>query len=138
MLIPARRCVRWKSGVTPENRTATDAMLELISILASIALLVVTPMQTAQIRAGKISPNYKGTADAYAAAFCKQIGLLVWLGAVFTVLNLVLIFIATEPGDWIVNLVAAVLWFGVFAVSLHSRQRLAKLSAPAGREASPT
>ena len=78
-------------------------MLELISIIASIVLIVVTPIQTAQICAGKISPKYKGTPEAYAAAFRKQIGLLVWLGAVFAVLNLVLIFIASEPGEWIVE-----------------------------------
>ena len=113
-------------------------MLELISIIASIVLIVVTPIQTAQICAGKISPKYKGTPEAYAAAFRKQIGLLVWLGAVFAVLNLVLIFIASEPGEWIVNLVAAMLWLGVFAVSFHSRRRLAKLPAPTGQEASPT
>jgi hypothetical protein len=113
-------------------------MIELISILASIVLLFVTPFQTAQICAGKISPKYKGTPEAYAAAFRKQIGLMVWLGAVFAVVNFVLIFIEPEPGEWIVKLVAAMLWLGVFGVSLHSRQRLAKLPAPTGREASST
>ena len=119
-----------------ESEPATDAMIELISILASIVLLFVTPVQTAQICAGRISPKYKGTPEAYAAAFRKQIGLLVWLGAVFAALNLVLIFIEVEPGEWIVKLVAAMLWLGVFAVSLHSRQRLAKLPAAPGPEAS--
>ncbi len=113
-------------------------MIELISILASIVLLFVTPIQTAQICAGKINAKYKGTPEAYAAAFRKQIGLLVWLGAVFAALNLVLIFIEVEPGEWIVKLVAAMLWLGVFSVSLHSRQRLAKLPAPTGPEASST
>jgi hypothetical protein len=106
-------------------------MIELISILASLALLVLTPFQTAQICAGKISPKYKGTPQAYAAAFRRQVGLFVWLGAIFGVLDLLLIFISTEPGEWIVKLVAAVLWLGVAAVSFHSRQKLAKLPAPA-------
>jgi hypothetical protein len=113
-------------------------MIELISILASIVLIFVAPIQTAQICAGKISPKYKGTPEAYAAAFRKQIGLLVWLGAVLAVLNLGLIFIASEPGEWIVNLVAAMLWLGVLAVSLHSRHRLSKLPASTGPEASST
>jgi hypothetical protein len=106
-------------------------MIELISILASLAVLILTPIQTAQIVAGKISPKFKGTPQAYAAAFRKQIGLLVWLGAVFAVLNVVLIFISTEPGEWIVKLIAAVLWAGVSAVSFFSSQKLARLAAPA-------
>jgi hypothetical protein len=105
-------------------------MIELISILASLAVLILTPIQTAQIVAGKISPKYKGTPEAYAAAFRKQIGMLVWLGAVFGVLNLGLIFISTEPGEWIVKLIAAVLWLGVAVVSFVSSQKLAKLAAP--------
>jgi len=107
-------------------------MLELISILASLVLIFLMPIQTAQICAGKITPKFKGTPQAYAVVFSKQANLLVWLGAVFAVSNVVLIFIATEPGDWIVNLVSAVLWAGVFAVSFHSRQRLVKFAAATG------
>ena len=106
-------------------------MLELISILASIALLILTPIQTAQICAGKISPKYKGTPEAFATAFKKQVGMLVWLGGVFAVLNFGLIFISTEPGEWVVKAIAAVLWLGVCAVSLYSQRRLAAFPAPA-------
>ena len=106
-------------------------MLELISILASLALIILTPIQTAQVCQGKISPKYKGTPQAYAAAFRKQIRLFVWLGAVFAGLDLVLIFIDPEPGEWIVKLVGAALWLGVSAVSFYSGQKLAKLPATA-------
>ncbi|HXQ14792.1 MAG TPA: hypothetical protein VN814_09240 [Caulobacteraceae bacterium] len=106
-------------------------MLELISILASLVLLVMTPIQTSQICEGKISPKYKGTPQAYAAAFRKQIGIFVWLGAVFGVLDVVMIFMDPEPGEWIVKAVAAALWLGVSGVSLYSRQRLARLPTPA-------
>jgi hypothetical protein len=105
-------------------------MIELISIFCSLALLVLVLFQTSQIVAGTISPKFTGTPAAYAAAFHKQIGLYVWLGAVFGVIDLLLIFISPEPGEWIVKLVGAVLWLGVSAVSLYSRQRLAKLAAP--------
>jgi hypothetical protein len=106
-------------------------MLELISIVASIALIILTPIQTAQICSGKFSPKLKSSPEAFVAAFRRQIGMLVWLGAVFAVLNFALIFMESEPGEWVVKLVAAVLWLGVCAVSFHSRQRLAKLPAPA-------
>jgi hypothetical protein len=112
-------------------------MIELISIVASIALIILTPIQTSQIVAGKISPKFKGTPAAYVAAFRKQIGLLVWLGAVFAVLNLLLMFIETEPGEWIFKLIAAVLWAAVAGVSFFSSQKLAKLPAPAEGGSAP-
>jgi hypothetical protein len=107
-------------------------MLEIISILASLALLVLTPIQTAQICAGKFSPKMKVSPEAFVTAYRKQVNMLVWLGAVFAVLNFGMMFIPDERGEGIVKGVAAVLWVGVFGVSLYSRQRLAKLPAPAG------
>jgi hypothetical protein len=104
-------------------------MLELISILASIALIVLTPTQTAQICAGKISPKFQGTPQAYAAVYGKQINMLIWLGAVFAVLNIGMIFISPEPGEWIVKLISSALWAGVAGVSFFSRQKLAKFAA---------
>ena len=109
-------------------------MIELISILASIALLILTPLQTSQIVAGKFSPKLKVSPDAFVAAFRKQVNLIAWLGVVFSVLNFGLIFISTEPGEWVAKLVAAVLWVGVAAVSFYSRWRLAKLPAPTTTE----
>jgi hypothetical protein len=106
-------------------------MLELISIVASIAVLILTPIQTAQIVQGKVNPKYKGTPEAYAAAFRKQIGLFIWLGVVFAVLDLVLVFIDPEPGEWIVKLLGAALWLGVAAVSFNSSQKLARYQATA-------
>lgn len=107
-------------------------MLELISIVASLVVLILTPIQTSQIVAGKIPPKFTGKPQAYAAAFRKQISLLIWLGAVFAVLNLILIFISTEPGEWIVKLVAGLLWAGVSGVSYFSSQKLAKYAAALG------
>jgi hypothetical protein len=108
-------------------------MLELISIIASIVILVLTPFQTTQIARGKINPKYKGTPEAYVAAFRKQVGYTLWLGLVFAVLDCLMILISTEPGEWIVDLVAGVLWLGVFAVSFYARQTLAKLPTPGER-----
>jgi hypothetical protein len=107
-------------------------MIELISIFASLVVLILTPIQASQIAAGKISPKFKGTPEAYVAAFRRQIGMMMWLGAVFAVANLALIFMVTEPGEWIVKLIAAGLWLGVSVVSYLSSQKLAKLPAPAG------
>ncbi|HLY79881.1 MAG TPA: hypothetical protein VKQ70_10930, partial [Caulobacteraceae bacterium] len=80
---------------------------------------------------GKISPKFKGTPEAFAAAFRKQIGLLVWLGAVFAGLDLVLMFLDSESGEWIVKLIGAALWLAVAAVSFFSSRRLARFQATA-------
>lgn len=106
-------------------------MIELISILASIALLVMMPIQTRQIAAGRFSPKLKVTPEAYVASYRRQINLLVWLGAIFAVLNLGLAFVEANPGERIVKLFAAALWLGVCAMSFHSRLRLAKATPPA-------
>ena len=106
-------------------------MLEIISILASLALIVVTPIQTVQICAGKFSPKMKVTPAVFVASFRKQVLMLTWLSAVFGVANIVLMFMETEPGENIVKGVAAVLWFGVAGVSFYSSRKLAGLPAPA-------
>ena len=106
-------------------------MLEIISILASLALIVITPMQTSQICAGKFSPKMKVTPAVFVTSFRRQVVMLTWLGAVFGVANIVLMFMETEPGENIVKGVAAALWFGVAGVSYYSSRRLAGLSTPA-------
>lgn len=105
-------------------------MIELISILASLALLILTPIQTSQICAGKFSPKLKTTPEAYVAAYRRQVNLPVWLGVVFAVLNFGLAFVENNPGERIVKFFAAALWIGVAGVSFWSRQRLARLPAP--------
>ncbi|HEY3778205.1 MAG TPA: hypothetical protein VGL35_09110 [Rhizomicrobium sp.] len=105
-------------------------MIELISILASIGVLILTPIQTKQILAGHINKKYKLTREDCAAAFSKQLWFLFWLAPIFAVLNLTMIFIASEPGEWVVKLVAAALWLGVLAVTFFSRQKLAGLLTP--------
>jgi len=108
-------------------------VIELISILASLAVIILTPIQTAQIRAGRRSKRFQGTPEQYVQSYRKQMMLLVWLGLIFGALNIGLIFVETRAGEWIVKLVAAALWFGVCVVSFLSRQKLAELPAAATR-----
>lgn len=104
-------------------------MIELISILASLVIIILLPFQMRQIITGKISKRFKGTREQYLEAFGKQLKLVVWLGIVAGVLNLAMIAIETTPGERIVKLVAAVLWFGVTAVCLISQRKLAGLAS---------
>ena len=115
-----------------EQPAVGDAMLEIISILCSLALIVITPIQTSQICAGKFSPKMKVTPEVFVASFRRQVLMLTGLGAVFGVINIVLMFIETVPGENIVEGVAAALWFGVAGVSFYSSRKLANLPAPTG------
>lgn len=105
-------------------------MIEIISILASLVIVILTPIQTAQICAGKVIKGYKGTREENAAVFSKQLGFLIWLAPVLAILNLAMILIETEPGEWIVKVIAAGLWLTVFAVTFLSRRKLARLEQP--------
>ena len=105
-------------------------MIEIISILASLVIVILTPIQTAQICAGKAIKGYKGTREENAAVFSKQLGFLIWLAPVLAVLNLAMILIETEPGEWIVKSIAAALWLAVFAVTFASRRKLERLEQP--------
>ena len=105
-------------------------MIEIISILASLVIVILTPIQTAQICAGKAIKGYKGTREENAAVFNKQLGFLIWLAPVLAILNLAMILIETEPGEWIVKSIAAGLWLTVFAVTFRSRGKLARLESP--------
>jgi hypothetical protein len=105
-------------------------MLEILSILAAAALLIITPIQTGQVCAGKINPKFKGSPAEYAVAFRRQLTLLIYLGSICGVVNLGLIFLDSSSAEWIFNLLGAALWLGVAAVSYLSTRRLATLSAP--------
>ncbi|MGH8324878.1 MAG: hypothetical protein ACRETD_13950 [Steroidobacteraceae bacterium] len=105
-------------------------MIELIGILACLVVCILTPIQVSQIRAGKLPKKFAGTREQYAANFSRQIAMLMWVGLVFGVLELGLILIETEPGEWIVKLVGSVLWFALSAICFVSRRSLAALPAP--------
>jgi hypothetical protein len=105
-------------------------MLEILSMLAAVALLIITPIQTGQVCAGKINPKFKGSPAEYVVAFRRQLGLLIFLGAISGVVNLALIFLNSGSAEWLFSLLGAALWLGVALASYLSIRKLATLSAP--------
>jgi len=106
-------------------------MLEIISLLAAVALLIVTPIQTGKVRAGNVPAKFKGSPADYAVTYRRQLQYVVYLGVVCGVVNIGMIFLDSGSAEWIFDLLGAALWIGVAAVSYLSSRKLAALPAPA-------
>src|SRR5712671_5268556 len=89
-------------------------MIELISIIASLAVCILIPIEVGRIRHGWIRKNFAGDRGKFLAAYRKQLRLLMWLGLVFGVLGIGLAWIEAHPGERPVKIIAAIIWFAVF------------------------
>ncbi|HWD26654.1 MAG TPA: hypothetical protein VG387_05790 [Rhizomicrobium sp.] len=100
-------------------------MIEFIGIVACVIACIGIPFQTSKVRAGYMPPNYKGTAADYRAAYLKQVAMLMWVGLVFGVLLLGMVFLPVDkPYEWIAKAVSAALWFTMSALGFFSRRAL--------------
>jgi len=103
-------------------------MIELISILCSLAICIVTPIETNKVRGGWVSKKFAGDRERFLAAYRKQLNMLVSVGVVFGALNLLLALIEANPVERAVKFVAAAIWFVAAGVSHVSRRGLPESS----------
>jgi len=103
-------------------------MLELISIICSLAICILTPIEVHKIRAGRVRKGFAGDRAKYIAAFDKQLSWLMWVGLVFGVLTLGLAFIEKRPGEAVVKIVAAIIWFAVACITYIAHRQLAGMA----------
>jgi hypothetical protein len=89
-----------------------------------------------KIRAGRVRKGFAGDRARYIAAFDKQLTWLMWVGLVFGVLTLGLAFIEKRPGEAVVKIVAAAIWFAVAGTTFIGRRQLAGIVAD--RTAAPS
>ncbi len=99
-------------------------MLELISIIASLTLCILTPIEVAKIRGGWVRDRFANNREAFLLAYQRQLNVFTWLGVAFGMLLLATSFLAAEPGEDVVKTIAALIWFAVAVVSFVSRKRL--------------
>ena len=102
-------------------------MIELISIVASLVVCILIPIEVGRIRRGWVRKNFAGDRGKFLAAYRKQLKLLMWLGLVFGVLEIGLALIEAHPGERPVKLVAAAIWLAVFCISFTALRILAKV-----------
>src|SRR5262245_61162891 len=100
-------------------------MIELIGIICSLAICILTPIEVGKIRAGWVRKKFAGDRAKFLTAYRAQLKLLSWLGLVFGLLFIGLAFAETEPGEPVVKLVAAVIWFAVSGITFVGRRKLA-------------
>jgi len=99
-------------------------MIELISILCSLVICIVTPIEMNRIRGGWVAKKFDGDRERFLAAYRKQLNMLVWLGVVFGGVNILLAVIEANPGERVVKFVAAAIWFAAAGISHASRRGL--------------
>ena len=105
-------------------------MIELISIVCSLAICVITPIETRKIRAGWVREKFKGDREKFLTAYRKQLVLLTWLGVVFGLSSFAMTFIEQHPGEATVKVIAGVIWLAVACVCFVSRRMLPDEPAP--------
>jgi predicted Na+-dependent transporter len=104
-----------------------DTMLELISIIAGLAVCILIPIELGKIRKGWVHKKFTGDRPRFLAAYRKQLRMLMWLGLVFAVLGLGLAALEARHGEAIVKVVGAVIWLTVSGLSFNALRELAKV-----------
>jgi hypothetical protein len=100
-------------------------MLEMIALLAALALCVWTPIETRKVRNGWVRKKFKGTPAEFVTAYRRQLRVFTWVGAVLGLGNIALA-ATIDAGDvrQIVKIVSGAIWLVAAAVSFHSRRQL--------------
>jgi hypothetical protein len=99
-------------------------MIELISIICSLAVCILTPIEVGRIRSGWVREKFKGDREKFIAAYRKQLTLLTWVGLGFGILSIGLSFVEMEPGEGTVKIVAGVIWLAVAGICAVSKRML--------------
>src|SRR5262249_17160214 len=100
-------------------------MIELIGIVCSLAICILTPIEVNKIRGGWVRKKFAGDRAKFLTAYRAQLKMLTILGLVFGIPFIGLALAESEPGKPTVKLVAAVIWFAVAAITFVGRRKLA-------------
>jgi hypothetical protein len=99
-------------------------MIELISILCSLLICILTPIEMRKIQSGWTNKKFEGNREGFLVAYRKQMTMMIYLGLGLGGLTAVLILIEDNPGERIVKAVAAAIWLAVAAICFVSRRNL--------------
>ena len=102
-------------------------MLELIAMVAGLAVCVWLPIEMSKIRKGWVHKKFAGDRPKFLAAYRKQIRSMVWLGLILGVAGIGLAAIADQRAESIVKLIGAAIWFAVSGIAYTSHRALAQI-----------
>jgi hypothetical protein len=102
-------------------------MLELIAMVAGLAVCVMMPFEMAKIRRGWVHKKFAGDRPRFLANYRKQTRMLMWLGLVFGVAGIGLALVEDRPGGSIIKLVGAAIWLAVSGIAFTSLRALERM-----------
>jgi FtsH-binding integral membrane protein len=104
-----------------------DTMLELIAMVAGLAVCVWLPIEMNKIRKGWVHKKFAGDRPKFLAAYRKQIRALMLVGLVVGVAGIGMAAIADQRAESIVKLIGAAIWFAVSGIAYTSRRALEQI-----------
>ena len=102
-------------------------MLELIAMVAGLAVCVWLPIEMSKIRKGWVHKKFAGDRPKFLAAYRKQIRTMMWLGLVLGVAGIGLALVEDRPGGSIIKLVGAAIWLAVSGIAYISVRALERI-----------
>jgi hypothetical protein len=105
-------------------------MIELLVIIAGIAVVILTPIEVGKIQKGWVRKSFKGTHAEFVKAYRKQLYVMMWFGGFLGLAYIGLALIADRPYEDIAKYVIAAIWFAVGGISYFMREKLANVQSP--------
>jgi len=102
-------------------------MLELIAMVAGLAVCVWLPIEMSKIRKGWVHKKFAGDRPKFLVHYRQQIRSIMWLGLVLGVAGIGLAAIADQRAESIVKLIGAAIWFAVSGIAFTSLRALAQI-----------
>ena len=99
-------------------------MLQLIGILAMIAVAILAPVEVNRIRAGHVPAKFAGDSGQYAVVFGKQLTYIMWIGIVLGSLFVVVGLIESDPASRLSSFISVPFYYIAAAACWLSRSRL--------------
>jgi hypothetical protein len=103
-------------------------MIELISLVCSVMICILTPLEVNRLRAGWAPKKFEADRETYLVRYRAQLRMLTYVGLGFGALTLVLVLIESEPGEKVFKAVAGLVWFAVAFICHTQRARLPEAS----------
>jgi hypothetical protein len=104
-------------------------MIEIISIVVSLFVCIITPIAVREIRSGWVKPSFAGDRDKFVQTYNRQLAWQTLAGVVFGLLFVGLGLIETPPAENTLQLIAAVIWFAMAVICFVSRRSLQNFTA---------
>ena len=102
-------------------------MLELIAMVAGLAVCAWLPIEMSKIRKGWVHKKFAGDRPKFLVHYRQQIRSIMWLGLVLGVAGIGLAAIADQRAESIVKLIGAAIWFAVSGIAFTSLRALAQI-----------